>query len=100
MQFDSGFYHYIVDDKQIVACGGTHFETEYSAQLGNIHVIPQYRRQGLGYQLVKSITWEILTRKEMATLFVAQKNYPAISLYEKIGFSTYKPVNIINCSMY
>ncbi len=97
LQLESDFYHYLIKHDQLIGCGGTHFETSFSAQLGNIHILEQYRRRGLGLKLVTAITREILSRKQMATLFVARDNVPAISLYEKIGFKLYKPVNIITC---
>ncbi len=97
IQLESGFYYYIANDQEdVVACGGTHFETNFSAQLGNIYVHPDFRRQGLGEQLVLAVTREILSRKKLATLFVAKNNHAAISLYKKLGFFVYAPVKILS----
>ncbi|MHA2299003.1 MAG: GNAT family N-acetyltransferase [Candidatus Hodarchaeales archaeon] len=98
IQLESYFYHYIEIDEKIIACGGTHLETPRLAQLGNIHVLPAYRGKGFGKILVSSITRKILKNKELATLFVGRDNSIAISLYQKLGYVTYKPVKIITCN--
>jgi ribosomal protein S18 acetylase RimI-like enzyme len=100
IQLESGFYFYIEINKQIVACGGTHFETDISAQLGNIFVLEEHRGKQFGKQITIAITREILERKEFATLFVFEDNIPALSLYKKLGFRIYKPVNIYFCEKY
>lgn len=97
LQLESGFYYYIELNNQIVACGGTHFETPRLAQLGNIYVLKKFRRQNFGTILTTNITRDILAKKELATLFVLQDNLPALNLYEKIGFEIYKPAHIFFC---
>ncbi|MBD3190814.1 MAG: GNAT family N-acetyltransferase [Candidatus Heimdallarchaeota archaeon] len=97
IQLESGFYYYIELNDQIVACGGTHFETPSLAQLGNIYVLKEFRRQKLGTILTTNITHDILAKKKLATLFVFQDNLPALHLYKKLGFEIYKPVHIFFC---
>ncbi|MFX0113270.1 MAG: GNAT family N-acetyltransferase [Candidatus Hodarchaeota archaeon] len=97
IQLKSGYYHYIeLENKTVVACGGTHLETPKLAHLGNFFVLPEYRRQGFGKALVSIVSCEILKQKDLATLFVAQWNSVAISLYQKLGFRKYKPVSIFS----
>lgn len=97
IQLESGFHYYIELENKIIACGGTHLETPRLAQLGNIYVLEEYRRQKFGKIITSNITHQILKKKEMAVLFVLEDNMPAISLYEKLGFKHYKPVKIFIC---
>ena len=97
IQLESNFYHFIDIDDEIVACGGTHFETSKLAQLGNVYVLEGHRRQGYGSILTSAITRDILTKKDYATLFVYHENLPAIALYEKLGFRLHKPARLFFC---
>ncbi len=96
-QMESGFYFFIEKNKQIIACGGTHFETPRLAQLGNIYVLEEYRGQKFGEILTTAITREVLAKKEIATLFVRIENKIAQNLYKKLGYKFYKPANLIYC---
>ncbi|MHA1126842.1 MAG: GNAT family N-acetyltransferase [Candidatus Heimdallarchaeota archaeon] len=97
IQLESNFYHFIEVDNEIVACGGTHFETPKLAQLGNIYVLEEHRRKGYGSILTSAITRDILSKKDYATLFVYHENYPAIALYEKLGYKLHKPARLFFC---
>lgn len=97
IQLESQFYFFFENENRIIACGGTHFETPDIAHLGNIMVLPEFRRQSIGIGLVSLITNEILKSKKFVTLFVTQDNLPAINLYKKVGFSQYNPVSIFSC---
>ncbi|MFW9903003.1 MAG: GNAT family N-acetyltransferase [Candidatus Thorarchaeota archaeon] len=97
IQLESDFYYYLDINGEVITCGGTHFETPNAAHLGNIIVIPEYRRRSFGIALVSTITNEILRKKAYATLFVTQDNIPAINLYKKLGFIHHKPVSIFSC---
>ena len=98
-QLESGYYHYIEANSNIIACGGTHFETPKLAQIGNIYVLPNFRRKGYGIKVVSAITEEILRKKEYATLFVLEDNFSAISLYKKLGYKNFKSVNLFFCKL-
>lgn len=58
------------------------------ADMMNLAVSPEYRRQGIGEALTARLT-EDLTRQEVnsLTLEVRASNQPAIRLYEKLGFT-------------
>lgn len=99
VQMESGYYQLIVINDRIIACGGTHFETPILANLGNFHVLEEFRGRGVGKTIVWSITSKILEKKRLATLFVSRSNIEAISLYRKLGFRDYKPVTLITCSV-
>ncbi len=96
-QLESGFYFFIEKDDQIIACGGTHFETPRLAQLGNIFVFEEFRSQKYGEILTTAITRAILAKKELATLFVRVENKIAQNLYTKLGYKMFKPANLIYC---
>ena len=98
IQLKSQFYFYKEKNNSIIACGGTHFETPELAHLGNILVLPEYRRQSIGENLVSTIGHEILKTKELISLFVTKDNSVAIQLYQKLGFTRQKTFAIFNCS--
>ncbi|MFX1516754.1 MAG: GNAT family N-acetyltransferase [Promethearchaeota archaeon] len=97
IQLESDFYYFFEENSQIIACGGTHFETPELAHLGNVIVIPEFRGRSFGTALVSTITTNILRKKAYATLFVTQDNNHAINLYKKLGFFHHKPVSIFSC---
>lgn len=58
--------------------------------IGNVGVIPEYRRRGIAKQLVSAILELIRERGgKRAILGVIAENLPAYSLYEKLGFEDY-----------
>ena len=58
------------------------------ADMMNLCVSPDYRRQGLGEQLTAELERQLReNRVECLTLEVRVSNAPAVSLYEKTGFS-------------
>lgn len=63
-------------------------ETPYDLDILEIVVDENLRGRGIGTILLKRVfDYARLTHKEKATLEVASDNMPAISLYEKAGFS-------------
>ncbi|MHA1911296.1 MAG: GNAT family N-acetyltransferase [Candidatus Kariarchaeaceae archaeon] len=99
-QLESGFYFFIKDSEEIVACGGTHLETPDLAQIGNIFVNEKHRRKGYGKIITAQVTREILHSKKIASLFVLKDNHLAISLYKSLGFRIFKPVSIFLLSRF
>lgn len=80
----------ISEDKgEIVGYAGTHFETPYTVQIGNVSVSPAYQGKGLGTAMVTATILGILRTRRIPTLFVNENNEKAIKLYEKIGFEKY-----------
>lgn len=77
-----GFMHYdvIVGSVEIAVHEPSHFE------IASLVVDPQHARQGIGTKLVAhAITMAGVRRIIVST---AKKNYPAIKLYEGLGFQT------------
>ncbi len=52
----------------------------------NITVHPNYQRQGLGQQLLQFVITTVQKQIKLIFLEVRESNWPAIALYEKLGF--------------
>ncbi|MHA2501429.1 MAG: GNAT family N-acetyltransferase [Candidatus Kariarchaeaceae archaeon] len=89
LQLESDNYVICESDGSIIGAAGTHFETPYTVQLGNIHVQEEYRGKGIGRALTTAVTLGAIKTKRVPTLFVNQENRTAIELYESIGFERY-----------
>ena len=58
-----------------------------AADIMNLAVAPDYRQQGIGQALIKSLVTHLQQKNVIALLLeVRVSNTPAISLYEKMGF--------------
>lgn len=58
-----------------------------AADMMNLAVSPNYRRQGIGHALVEELVKHLQTNQVIALLLeVRVSNSPAIALYEKMGF--------------
>lgn len=72
-----------IDGKIVGYCGFWRVSGE--AQVTNIAVLPEYRRQKIAENLAKKML-EICADDEQIVLEVRESNLAAISLYEKLGF--------------
>lgn len=84
----------ILDDQKQTIIGYAHLWITFEqAQLANIAIAPQYRKQHKGSLLLQHLI-EIARAQECETmtLEVRTSNQSAIALYEKFGFS---PINVI-----
>lgn len=75
-----------VEDERVVGYVGSQ-SVPPEADVMNIAVAPEYRRQGIGSALIKALT-ELLHTKGIESLFleVRASNDPAINLYQGFGF--------------
>lgn len=89
LQLRSDNYAVCEDNGKIVGVAGTHFETSYTLQLGNIFVDPKYRGKGIGRALTLAVVLGAIKTGRVPTLFVNKNNERAIELYESIGFEKY-----------
>ena len=71
------------DDKIVGYCGFWRVSGE--AQVTNIAVLPEYRRQKIAETLAKKML-ELCAEDEQIVLEVRKSNSAAILLYEKLGF--------------
>jgi ribosomal protein S18 acetylase RimI-like enzyme len=56
--------------------------------IGDLYVVPHYRRQGIGHDLVKdALNFFVKRRASQIELLVAVKNESAIKFWEALGFN-------------
>lgn len=82
--FESGCNYVVArDGDKIIAYGGLY----NTGDITNIAVLPEYRRRGLGEDIVHALI-DIAREKDMDGIFleVRESNTNAIKLYEKCGF--------------
>lgn len=73
---------------KVVGHGGMHVVWE-DAHVTNVAVLPQYRGQGIGEQLMRDLMTRAAARgAQRITLEVRAFNTPAQNLYRKLGFVT------------
>ena len=83
----------IVGTAQFVA---KHYDIELAdgistAYLQSLLVDTNYRRQGIGSQLIKTVEFEAVQRNlQRLTIMVESDNSPALNLYHKMGFTFFK----------
>lgn len=78
------------DDQLIGTVVGSRRGTTDTWIVGNVGVLPEYRRRGIARQLVRAILELIRERGgKRAILGVIAENLPAYTLYEKVGFEHY-----------
>ena len=83
----------IIRDNSLIGCAFASQvvqETPFSfAAIRDVWVHPNFRKQGLGTDLTLHIAEIIFANKiERIFLWVEERNYPAVQLYEKLGFQT------------
>jgi GNAT superfamily N-acetyltransferase len=86
---ETGMYFGCRDNKKLVSAGGVHVYSErYKvAALGNITTLPAYRNLGFARQITTEICRKLIPKMEYIGLNVKCDNYPAIHLYQSLGFS-------------
>lgn len=82
-----GFVSFDTKNENISAYGGV-MVAAGEAQVLNVATHPEYRRLGLGREIMsKIITHSVSCGAEYITLEVREGNAPAIALYASLGFS-------------
>ena len=74
-------------DGDIVAKANTNAIGINKVQIGGVYTHPLYRRNGYAAALVTALSNRALHSGKQPVLFVKEKNMPAFSLYQKIGFT-------------
>ena len=73
-------------DGDIVAKANTNAIGINKVQIGGVYTHPLYRRNGYAGALVTALCNRALRSGKEPVLFVKEKNMPALTLYQKIGF--------------
>ncbi len=89
LQLQSELAVVALDKERIIGYAGTHFETPYTVQIGNVTVDEHYRGKGLGKALTTAVVLGILRTRRIPTLFVNEHNTVAQKLYETLGFAPF-----------
>ncbi len=74
-------------DVEIVAKANTNAIGINCVQIGGVYTHPLYRRNGYAGALVQALCNRALRSGKQPVLFVKEKNTPAFSLYQKLGFA-------------
>ena len=74
-------------DGDIVAKANTNAIGINKVQIGGVYTHPLYRRNGYAAALVTALSNRAIRSGKEPVLFVKEKNMPAFSLYQKIGFT-------------
>ncbi len=73
-------------DTELVAKANSNAIGWNYVQIGGVYTHPLYRRNYYAWHLLKLLCDRIQRTQKNVSLFVKEKNIPAIKLYEKIGF--------------
>lgn len=100
-----GSFLIILDQKKVVGTGGIHFVDQETCELKRLWLLKEYRGQGLGKQLTKMLLANAQhngCRKVRLEVATPEKQQPAISLYNQLGFhpiDAYNPDGICELAM-
>ncbi|MFV2016364.1 MAG: GNAT family N-acetyltransferase, partial [Candidatus Heimdallarchaeota archaeon] len=75
-----------VDSSEIIAKARINAYTKKYAVIGGVQTIKKFRQQGYGFRVSYKITNYILQKSDKVVLDTDTGNFPAIKIYEKIGF--------------
>jgi len=78
-------YGVFVDNK-LVSYAGSFIQLPQVWMIGGVYTHPNHRNKGYATLAISAVTEEALAKAETAALFVRSDNYPAIRVYEKIGY--------------
>jgi predicted GNAT family acetyltransferase len=70
----------------LVSYAGSFIQLPQVWMIGGVYTDPYYRNKGYALLATSAVTEEALRQAEAAALFVRSDNYPAIRVYEKIGY--------------
>lgn len=91
-----GNYYGIYKDNQLVAVTGERMQMNDFTEVSAVITHPDYLSKGYAKQLVAHAANIILNQNKTAFLHVYEKNFGAIKLYEKLGFTTRRRISFWN----
>ncbi len=72
----------ILRNGKLIAWGFTHDD----GALGFLHVLPKYRKQGLGKQVLMNLVQQRRVKNQPVFCNIVPENFPSINLVKKLGF--------------
>src|SRR3989475_6238289 len=90
-----GSYLGIREKGQLVAMAGERLRPLGHTEISAVCTHPEYRGRGYASSLVSTLIQEISKRGEIPFVHVRTENVGAIRVYEKLGFTTRRMINII-----
>lgn len=73
-------------DGELVSYAGSFIQLPQVWMIGGVYTHPKHRNRGYATLATSAVTEEALKNSEVAALFVRSDNYPAVKVYEKIGY--------------
>lgn len=102
---NGGTFLIIVDQDKVIGTGGIHFVDAETCELKRLWLLKDYRGQGLGKQLTKLLLANARhngCRKVRLEVATPEKQMPAVSLYNQLGFQpieAYNPGGVCELAM-
>ncbi|QOG02061.1 GNAT family N-acetyltransferase [Flavobacterium sp. MDT1-60] len=91
-----GDYYGIFKDNQLIAITGERMKMNCFTELSAIITHPDHTGKGYAKQLITHVVNAIFDQNKIPFLHVAEHNIGAVSLYEKLGFSTRRKMSFWN----
>lgn len=79
-------YFAFEEEGRIISQGMLENKGEDFIVIGSIYTKADYRKQGYGKKIVQLLINEVISRGKKPLLLVKKENFPAINLYENLGF--------------
>lgn len=76
----------VFENDQLVSYAGSFIQLPQLWMIGGVYTAPEKRNMGYALAATSAVTQEALKQAGVAALFVRSDNYPAIRIYEKIGY--------------
>ncbi|SDG24963.1 GNAT family N-acetyltransferase [Epilithonimonas hungarica] len=90
---DLGSYYGIYKSHQLIAVAGERMKMDGHTELSAIVTHPEHTGKGYAKQLIVHASNKIFNESKIPYLHVADTNFNAIRLYEKLGFLTRKKIS-------
>lgn len=76
----------VFENGKLVSYAGSFVKLAQLWMIGGVYTTPEKRNMGYALLATSAVTQEALKKADAAALFVRSDNYPAIKVYEKIGY--------------